>query len=167
MTGGSWPDRAGRLGRRGLAGAASAALVLAGTGAWGWWSDRGSGHGDGGTGAAVTVALTPGTPATAVLPGGQAAVASTATNATGADVRLRSLALDTDRGAGGFAVDAGHAGCATSSLSFTSQDNGGAGWTVPAGGSVTLQLPAALGMAVDAADACQGATFTVYLKAGP
>lgn len=168
MTAGSRAGR-GRVLRSGLPGVLLAgALVLTAATAWGWWSNQGSGHGSGTTrSAAAALVLTPATPSSAVLPGTTAAVASTVTNPASADVRLRSLALDTTRGTGGFVVDAGHAACPTGSLSFAAQDNGGAGWTVPGGGTLGLDLPGALTMAVDAADACQGASFTVYLRAAP
>jgi hypothetical protein len=61
-------------------------------------------------------------------------------------------------------VDAAHPGCVVSTLSFTTQTNGGAGWTVPGNGSLPLTLASALSMSTSAANACQGATFTVYLK---
>jgi hypothetical protein len=53
-----------------------------------------------------------------------------------------------------------------SALGFTTQTNGGAGWTVPAGspGSLSIAMPGALTMTAGASNACQGATFTVHLK---
>jgi hypothetical protein len=62
--------------------------------------------------------------------------------------------------------------CDTSALHYTTQDNGGAGWNVPAKvgateGTLDLTLADALSMDVDAANACQGATFTVSLATGP
>jgi hypothetical protein len=82
-------------------------------------------------------------------------------------VRVGSLALDTSQGTGGFAVDAAHSGCAVSALAFTTQTNGGAGWTVPGSGSLPVTLTAAVSMSTSAGNACQGATFTVYLQVGP
>jgi hypothetical protein len=84
---------------------------------------------------------------------------------------MGSLALDSTQGASGFAVDAAHAACATSTLSFSPQTNAGAGWNVPAmvgttNGTLAITLPDALHMSVDAANACQGAQFTVYMVAG-
>jgi hypothetical protein len=57
-------------------------------------------------------------------------------------------------------------------LSFTTATNNGAGWTVPAksgsvNGTLTVALPNGLAMNAAAANACQGATITVYLTAGP
>jgi hypothetical protein len=88
-------------------------------------------------------------------------------NPNAATVRVGSLALDTSQGTNGFAVDAGHAGCNVNALSFVTQTNGGAGYTVPGTGSVSLTLPNAVSMASSAANACQGAAFTVYLQVAP
>ena len=44
-------------------------------------------------------------------------------------------------------------------------DNGGAAWTVPGSGSVPITLANAVSMATSAANDCQGASFTVYLRA--
>jgi hypothetical protein len=87
-------------------------------------------------------------------------------------VNVGSLGLDTSHGTGGFTVDGAHTGCLVSSLSLARQDNDGAGWSVPArtggvDGTLSVTLPDALVMAANAASACQGAHFTVYLVAGP
>jgi hypothetical protein len=92
-------------------------------------------------------------------------------NPNGSAVVVGSLALDTGQGSGGFAVDAGHAGCDLASLSFTLQTNAGTGWTVPAkagavNGVLSVRLTNAATMAIGAANACQGAHFTVYLVVG-
>lgn len=135
----------------------------------GYWSVAGGiGSGDGATAAdARSLTTSTGTPATQLLPGASADVALTVANPNPAEVQLRSLALDTSEGAGGFVVDAAHAACGLDALSFTTQTNGGAGWTVPASGSLDLSLTGSLTMDTAAANACQGATFTVYLEAGP
>ena len=44
------------------------------------------------------------------------------------------------------------------------QTNGGAGWTVPGSGVLSVTLTGALAMGSGAANACQGATFTVHLR---
>jgi hypothetical protein len=71
-----------------------------------------------------------------------------------------SLTLDTSQGSAGFSANAASCG-----LSFATQDGGGAGWDVPANGTLDLDLTGSLTMATSAASSCQGATFTVYLKA--
>ena len=80
---------------------------------------------------------------------------------------IGSLYADAVPGTLGLAVYADHSGCATSTLSFTTQTNLGAGWTVPANDTLSVTLTNALVMGVGAANACQGATTTVYLAAGP
>ena len=148
-------------------------LALAvGGGAYAYWSGSGGGAGSATAGTTVAVTLTPGTPAAALYPGGQANVVLTVSNPNASPVHIGSLALDPGQGTGGFAVDAGHFGCAVSALSFTTQTNGGAGWTVPAkvgvvNGALSVTLTNALAMGVGAANACQGASSTVYLAAGP
>ena len=87
-------------------------------------------------------------------------------------VQVPSLVLDTTQGSGGFAVDGAHSGCGLGTLSFTTQTNGGAGWTVPArvgvtNGQLALSLTGAVAMSLTAADACQGAAFTVFVRVGP
>lgn len=147
------------------------ALPAGGT-AFGYWSGSGSGAGSATTGTNLAVTLSPVTPTDTLYPGGQANVLLSVSNPNTSPVRIGSLALDTSQGTLGFAVDAGHSGCAVSTLSFTTQTNGGAGWTVPAkvgavDGMLAITLTNALAMGVAAANACQGATFTVYLAAGP
>jgi hypothetical protein len=138
-----------------------------------YMTSGGSGTATASTAAPPSASLGPGSPAAALRPGGVTDVVLAATNPGPAAAHVASLVLDTTRGTGGFAVDAGHAGCAPTSfaLSAPSYDAGGAGWTVPAAsgstpGSLTVTLPQALTMRLDASNACQGATVTVHLRAG-
>ena len=130
-----------------------------------YWGGVGSGTGSAGTGTIQSVTLSPATASTQIYPGGQAAVALVVTNPNPGPVRVASLALDTSQGVGGFAVDGAHAVCGVASLSYTAQNNGGSGWTIPGGGSSSVSLPNALAMSAGASNSCQGATFTVYLQA--
>ena len=144
-------------------------VTIGGAGvAYAYWTAGGAGTGFGAAGTTVPITLSAGTPTASLLPGGQTGVVLTMTNANAATVKISSLALDTTQGASGFAVDAGHSGCTLSTLSFVTQTNGGAGWSVPGkvgatNGTLTTTLTNALAMSLSAADACQGATFTVYL----
>ncbi len=136
------------------------------------WSAVGGGQRTSTVGTTVAVTLSPATPTAALYPGGQADVVLTITNSNMSTVRIGSLAGDTSRGSGGFSVDAGHAGCVLSTLTYTTQTNGATGWTVPAktgsvNGTLSVTLTSALAMSVSALNACQGATFTVYLVAQP
>jgi hypothetical protein len=162
-----------RLNRRLASLAVCAAIVLAAaSAALAHWTTTGGGSGSGTTGNTQAIALSPGTPTAPLYPGGQGDVAVKVDNPNPFRVEIGTLSLSTGQGTAGYQVDAGNAGCATSALSFTTQTNGGAGWFVPprvgsTDGSLSLDLPNALTMSAGAANACQGATFNVYLTAGP
>ncbi|WP_305787635.1 hypothetical protein [Symbioplanes lichenis] len=140
--------------------------LLASGAAFGYWSTAGGGTGTAAASAPSPITLTPGTPAGLLYPGGTADLAVTITNPNTYAVRVPQLARDPLQGTGGYAVDAGHSACGVGALSYTTQTNGGSGWTVPASGSLTLALTGALSLAGSAANACQGATFRVYLGTG-
>lgn len=153
-----------------------AAALLSGAGAaYALWTGLGAGTGQASTADPAPVVLSPGTPAATLHPGGRADVVLMMTNPGGATVVVPSLELDPGHGIGGFAVDTAHAGCTPDALSFVAAADGGTGgtgWTVPgraAGGEPgrrEVTLTNAIAMSVDAATACQGATFTVYLRSG-
>ena len=134
------------------------------------WNASGVGAGSAATGVSESLTLAPGTPAVALYPGGRAEVILTMSNPNTSAVTVANLALDPTQGNAGFAVDAAHAACGTTSLSYTTQTNAGAGWTVPArtgavNGDLSVSLADALSMSVGAPNSCQGAQFTVYLVA--
>jgi hypothetical protein len=148
------------------------ALVVVAVGgagvAYSYWTAGGSGTGFAATGTTTPLTLSSGTPTATLLPGGQTGVSVTMTNPNTAQVKLSSLALDTTQGTNGFAVDSSHTACTLSTLSFSTQTNGGAGWSVPGkvgtvNGTLTVTLSNSLSMSLAAVNACQGATFTVYL----
>jgi hypothetical protein len=135
-----------------------------------YWSGSGAGAGAAATATSRRLSVGPGVPTTFLSPGAQSAVVLTMSNPNPTAVSVTTLELDTAEGTGGFAVDAGHPGCAVSALSFSTQTNAGAGWTVPmksggTDGTLSLTLVNAIAMAADAANACQGAVFTVYVRA--
>jgi hypothetical protein len=141
-------------------------LFLAGaSGAHAYFTHPSTGNGPAAVATAAAVTIAPATPAGGLYPGGSADVAFTITNPNPFQVRVGSLVLDTSRGAGGFAVDAGHSACSDPELSFPANSGGGAGWYVPPNDTLDLDLPAAITMGTGADVACQGATFTVYLEA--
>ncbi len=147
-------------------------LALSGGAALAFWTAVGQGSGAAATGTAQPLVIAAGSPSARLHPGGQADVALTISNPNPFPARVPSLALDTGSGTGGFAVDAAHSGCGLSTLSFTTQANGGAGWTVPArvgvtNGQLVLSTTGSVAMDLAAADSCQGATFTVFVKVGP
>jgi hypothetical protein len=144
-------------------------VTIGGAGvAYAYWTAGGAGTGIGAAGTTVPITLSAGTPTASLLPGGQTNVVLSMTNPNTARVKVSSLALDTTQGTGGFSVDASHAGCTLSTLSFTTQTNGGAGWTIPGkvgatNGTLAVTLTNSLSMSLSAVNACQGATFTVHV----
>jgi hypothetical protein len=155
---------------RALAGVA-ATLLVAGS-AFGFWTGIGSGSGSGGAAGSLAVSLSAGATDGRLYPGGSTDVALKIENPNPYSIRVGSLSLDVGQGSGGFEVDGAHGGCAVSALSFTTQTNSGAGWLVAprvgsTDGSLNVDLPNALAMDVGASTACQGASFSVHLVAGP
>jgi hypothetical protein len=149
-------------------------VLLVGCGAtlaFAHWRTTGAGAGSASTGTAAAVTIGPATPSSRLHPGARAEVALAVTNPNTTAVTVASLALDTTQGDQGFSVDAAHAGCDTSTLTFTRQTNAGAGWLVPArvgsvDGTLSIALPDSVLMGDDADQACQGAQFDVHLVAG-
>ena len=140
-------------------------LLVAGVAAYGAWSVSGSGTGAASAATAANLTLSPGTPASALYPNGTADVATTIANDNPFPVHLSAISLDAGQGTDGFAEDAGHSGCDLSTLSFDAQTNGGSGWDVPANDTLDVDLDDAIAMSGAADDACQGASFTIYLTA--
>ena len=164
--------RPSRRGSRLALAAAVLGLALPGGAAVAFWSGSGAGPGTAATATASSLTVTAGAAPAGLHPGGTSAVALVLSNPNTFPVQVPSLVLDTTQGTGGFAVDAAHSGCGLGTLSFTAQNNAGAGWTVPArvgvtNGQVTLSLTGSVSMGLSAADACQGAAFTVFLRVGP
>jgi hypothetical protein len=151
-----------------------AAPILAGlllcAGAVAYWTASGGGSASAALATQQPLTLTPGTPSSQLYPGGSADVALTISNPNPYPVGVPALVLDTAQGSGGFGVDSEHSGCGLATLGFTAQSNGGAGWTVPAKvggveGSLSVDLSGAVSMGLSAASACQGASFSIFLKA--
>jgi hypothetical protein len=144
---------------------AGTALLLQPQPAGAFWRAVGAGTGAASTGTSGSIVVAPGTPTQPLFPltGARGDVATRLTNPTTSPIAIARLQLDTTKGTGGFAVDTAHSTCTVASLSYTTQTNGGAGWTVPASGTLTVDLTSAIALATTAPNACQGASFTVYL----
>lgn len=140
-------------------------LLVAGVAAYGAWSVSGSGTGSASAATATNITLSPGTPASALYPNASADVATTIANTNPFPVHVSAIALDGGQGTNGFSVDAGHSGCDLSTLSFAAQSNGGSGWDVAANDTLDVDATGAVSMSGAAGDACQGASFTLYLTA--
>jgi hypothetical protein len=150
---------------------AMAILAGAAAGAFAYWNGPGTGTATTVLANTQTLSFEPGVPTAQLYPGGDTGVAIVAINPNPYFVEIGTMSLDAEAGAS-FEVDAEHRGCDVSALSFVPQNNEGAGWEVPprAGttdGRLTIDMASALLMSTSASDACQGATFTVHLKATP
>ncbi|PRY67131.1 hypothetical protein B0I08_10724 [Glaciihabitans tibetensis] len=150
--------------------AAAGIVLLAGI-AYAGWGIVGSGSGTAATSTTVPLTLSAGSPTALLYPGGSSDVLVTISNPNPSSIVVRSFTLDATQGTGGFSADANHSGCASSVFTFTPSTNAGNGWTVPAQtggtpGTLAVTLTAALGMRLDAANACQGVVPLVYLTAG-
>ena len=152
----------------GIVAAAATALSLT-SGALAYYTSTGSGSGTASVSSPAPLSIAARTPTANLLyPGGSGEVDATVSNPNPFPVRINSLVL----GSGGIGVDSAHSGCDTAALHFTSQSNGGPGWDVPAkvgvtDGSLDLELAGAISMDLSAANACQGASFTISLATGP
>lgn len=137
-------------------------LAVAG-GATAYLSSTGSGSATGSTSIMLgNVTVTGGLASQSLLPTGTPTgdLNVTLTNGNATRVHINSLVLDTSQGTNGFSSSG-----ATCGLSFASQSNGGSGWTIPANGSVSVDLSNSVTMGTSAPSSCQGQSFTVYLKA--
>lgn len=141
--------------------------LVAVTAAGAYWTLRGSGSGDVGIETVASVTLAPGTATTELYPGMSGDVAVSISNSNTFRAYIGSLVLDTSQGTNGFSVTGGQPGCDPAVLSYIVQSNSGAGWFVPAGGTLDLDLANAVDLGTGAASECQGATFVVYLLAVP
>ena len=149
---------------------AVAALLLLAASATAYWRGVGSGTANSGLAAQLSITFTSGTVSAQLAPGGSGSATVTASNPNPFAVHFGKIALDTSSGTNGFDVDSSHSGCSVAALSFTTQTNAAPGWTVPqktggVNGSLPLTLTGAVTMATTAANACQGATFTVHVTA--
>jgi hypothetical protein len=162
-----------QVGKKGWIGlGAVIALTAVSAAAYGYFTATGEGSASSTVGETEPVAFEAVTPTEYLYPGTTADVAVKITNPNVSQVFVPSLVLDLGEGEGGsgFAVDGGHSGCDVAALSFTTQDNSGDGWYVPGAddppAELVLHLDDAITMDTSAANACQGATFTVYLAVG-
>ena len=157
-------------GRRGKLVAALVVVLACAGGALAYFTSTGSGSGTGTVGSASPVTITAGVaPTQALFPGGSGDVTVHIVNPNGIPVHIGTLSLNTSEGTGSSGFDASSpSGCNLTglppALTFTTQTTG---WTVPASGFLNLDLLGSISMSAAASNACQGATFTVYLQAGP
>lgn len=147
--------------------AVAAGLALSTGAAQGWFGAVAAGSGSATVGALRPLTATAQPVAQGLVPGAAADVALELANPNDIAVRVDAIALD--EGAGGSAITSDRAGCDAAALAFAPQVPVG-GWLVPArtngaDGRLPVRLPGALTMATGAPSACQGATFTIRLRA--
>jgi predicted phage tail protein len=144
--------------RRIAVSALAAALVGMGAGAaYAYFTSSGSGTGaaTAGTLQTVTISATAGSPTTPLLPGGTGDVVLQVSNPNAFAVTLVSVT-----GSGTITVDGAHSGCNASAVTFTDQTS--LSVSIPASSTnYQVDLPAAASMSAGAANACQGATFSI------
>jgi hypothetical protein len=138
-----------------------AAFSLVGTPAWAYWKSTGSGNGSAATGtmAFQVVALigsdtttAQGAQSTTLVPGGSASAILRVTNPNAFAVKVISVSA-------GAATATG--GCLVSSVTFTNPTDYTAGqYSLLAGATSLLTLPAAVFMNAGAAQNCMGATYS-------
>ena len=131
-------------------------LAVGGT-AWAYMTSAGSGHGSGSTASMSTVTLnaTAGSPSTPLYPGGTADVSLELNNPNGYAVTLRSVTAH-----GTITADAGHTGCTTTGVTFTSQT--GLTTSIPANANGDrIDLASAVTMSSSSSNGCQGSTFSI------
>jgi hypothetical protein len=121
-----------------------------------YFTSSGSAQGSASTATLLTVTAGAGTPSTPLLPGGTGDVALTVTNPNNFAVTLVSVA-----GNGAIIADGGHPGC-TTGVTFTAPTGSPLPVTILANSTnQVVDLPGAAAMSLTAANACQGATFSI------
>ena len=137
-----------------VTGSVAAVALVSGTAA-AYWTSSGSGTG---SAAAGTISLTANASVGSSLlyPGGSVAISVAVTNpADSATLNVTGVSATS------VTADSGHSGCDTSAVTY--QRSTALPVSVVAGGS-PVDVDGSLAMAADAADACQGATFSVTLS---
>jgi len=144
---------------------ASLAFAVAGLA---YFAATGSGQGPAYLANTQNLTVSPASPSGSELyPGGSADIAATVHNPNAGPVHIHSFVLDLSQGGGTGITDDKSPDCPASSVTFNGpalHDGGLTDFVFPPG-DTTLTLSNALTMSLSAPDACQGATFTVYLQA--
>ncbi len=151
-----------RTSSRAAVAVAVAALALGAAGL-AYFTATGSGSAPGYVANLQSLTLSSASPTgSALFPGGSTDVAATVNNPNSVSVHVHAFALDTSQADDGIAIDA--PGCSRGSVTFNGPaTNGGNDFVFPPG-DTALTLANALSMSNTAENACQGATFTVYLQ---
>ena len=162
-----------RMARQARAGAVLVVAAIAlGAAALAYFTATGSGHAPAHVATAQNLTISSAAVASSALyPGGSSDVDATVHNPNSFAVHVHAFTLDTGESSDGIASDAfgctsgGNTGSSTNSVTFNGPVTNGGSDFVFGSGDTTLTLPDALSMSTTAENACQGATFTVYLQA--
>jgi hypothetical protein len=155
-----------RLDRRGkviLSVAAAAAVLVNAGAAWAYWTLNGGGTGVAVAGTAVELELTGKSDGSVPLyPGGTSPLTVTVTNQNDFPVKVTSIAP----GDGAVTADSAHreAGCRTTGV-VVAQDVLTVSWEVSKNTIGVFTVPDGLRMTNSSDSACQGATFTIPVRA--
>ena len=158
--------RRGRLDRRGkviLSIAAAAAVIVNAGVAWAYWKLDGAGTAAAVAGSAVGLQLHGRSDGSKPLyPGGTTDLTVTVINNNDFPVKITSVAA----GAGDVTADAAHrdGGCRTTGV-VVSSDVLDVAWEVPENTTDVFTVPGGLMMTNSSDSACQGATFTIPVRA--
>jgi hypothetical protein len=171
----SLPDRARpkaramtrqRLDRRGkviLSVAAAAAVLVNAGAAWAYWTLNGAGTGVAVAGTAIELKLTGRSDdSTPLYPGGTSDLTVTVTNQNDFPIKVTSISP----GAGAVTADAAHrdGGCRSTGV-VVAQDVLTVSWEVPKNTIGVFTVAGGLRMTNSSDSACQGATFTIPVRA--
>lgn len=159
--------RGRRLRARLLTAVAVVGSLSVATVAYGYWVSSGGGVGTGLTLSSSAISITAGAPTNALYPGIASDVALALNNNGTVQLHVSSLSLDTGQGVGGFTVDGAHSSCspAVALLSFQAPPPPAGGWTLGPKSTTAITLGSAISMGAAAPSVCQGASFSVFLKA--
>ena len=133
----------------------AAALVMAGGIAYAAWTTNGTGAATAKTGTVAALEAQATIVGGPLYPGATADLKVVVTNPNASPVTVTTITAG--------AVTASP-GCTTPGVTVTT--SGAASFVVPANGSVTRTLPAAVGMSTASSSNCQGAAFTVPVTVG-
>jgi hypothetical protein len=138
-----------------------------------YYTTSGTGNGSAQLVHAQNLTVTPAdpVPAPSLVPGSSTSVEATVHNPNTYAIHVHAFVLNLGQSSDGITNDkpgcssGGNTGDSTSSVTFNGPVTDGGSDFVFAPGDTDLTLPGALTMHTSAEDACQGASFTVYLQA--
>ena len=123
------------------------------------WTTNGTGTGAAASRTSLDLVVTPAVTTDTLFPTGSSDVGVKIANPNEYKVHVSQIVL----AAGG--ITASDPLCNVAEVTYTMQDNSGAGWDIAGGADLTLDLADAVAMSNDANDNCKSNTFIVNLTA--